>query len=812
MAARVDAAERRRLRLRLGLFFVALAVPAALLLFKALDQLKWEALRQTQLAAEALTLGIDQRLEALIHDQDARSFADFAFLTLAGDPSAGFVQRSALSAYPVDAVLPGLIGWFQIDASGRLSTPLLPTAGTDVASYGIGADELARRQQVEQRIGAILGRNALLDRSAVSLPSPPTAEPMVGPTSDPASGPASEPMAEPLAKSTYDAASGPFPEARRRDDLDQSDGRLAAASAPAIDGAQSVQRQALFERLSPAPIGAMADSVTGAGLDAPARAGVGDHGASRSEALEVAARSTAASRALSAPEQHTKTVRSARREQAALPEMVAAAPPVRPDSLATAGAELQVAAMPSGPEAPAPNRAVRPTEDGQRSGRSAPDLDAVPDASPVAPRPVIRTFASELDPFRFSLLDSGHFVLFRWAWRDGARYVQGALIEPDAFLSTLIGDAFRASVLQSAVNLRMAWGERVLHSLVARSQRYDLSAARTLPAGTVVYRGQLTEPFGSLRLLFDAERLPMPAGATLVIWLGLSMGLVLVLGSWGLYRLGLRQLGLVRQQQDFVAAVSHELKTPLTSIRMYSEMLREGWVTDDKRDQYYRYIHDETERLSRLVANVLQLARMSRDALRVEPRPVHLSELLRRVTPALLSQARQAGFELLIDCVADGYVDADPDALTQVLINLVDNAVKFSAKSESNRIEIVCADAADGGLWLGVRDHGPGIPRAERRRVFELFHRLENESTRDTKGTGIGLALVERLMRAMHGRVELIDREPGVEARLWLPRSTLGPGQGTDTSARPPSGELERRESEPRTDFTTEPRMRAGPR
>jgi hypothetical protein len=138
----VDRTERRRLRLRLALFFVALALPSALLLFKALDQLKWEALRQSQLAAEALTLGIDERLGALIREQDERSFADFAFLTLAGDPSAGFVQRSVLSAFPVDSVLPGLIGWFQIDAAGRLSTPLLPAAGLDAGAYGIDAAEL----------------------------------------------------------------------------------------------------------------------------------------------------------------------------------------------------------------------------------------------------------------------------------------------------------------------------------------------------------------------------------------------------------------------------------------------------------------------------------------------------------------------------------------------------------------------------------------------------------------------------------------------------------------------------------------------
>ena len=422
--------------------------------------------------------------------------------------------------------------------------------------------------------------------------------------------------------------------------------------------------------------------------------------------------------------------------------------------------------------------------------RSAPM--AVSGSVSVSPPPLIRTFESELDPFRFNLLDSGHFVLFRWAWRDGTRFVQGALIQPDAFLSALIGEAFRASALQRAASLHLAWGDRPLGVYGAATDRYELSGAGSLPSGTIIYRGRLQEPFGALRLEFEAARLPSPPGAALVYWLGLLLGLVLATGTLGLYRLGLRQLGLVRQQQAFVAAVSHELKTPLTSIRMYAEMLREGWVTDDKRDRYYRYIHDESERLSRLVTNLLQLARMSRDELRVQPRALALCELIDQARTALASLTAQAGFELVIDCADDALVSADPDALTQVLINLVDNAIKFSAKASIKRIEIGCrvgaerdgcqgwhqgqsrgsgqgSDQASGQWgWIAIRDHGPGIPKAERRRVFELFQRLEQESTRDTQGTGIGLALVQRLMRAMDGDVALIGREPGVEVRLRL--------------------------------------------
>jgi signal transduction histidine kinase len=380
-------------------------------------------------------------------------------------------------------------------------------------------------------------------------------------------------------------------------------------------------------------------------------------------------------------------------------------------------------------------------------------------------------FGNAVDPFELGLLGSGHFVLFRGVHKNGERLVQGLLIEQGPFLVALMEAPFRAAPLAATTDLIVAFRDEVLAAFRARSARSYVSSAREL-TGALLYRTRLREPFGGLELIFSVGRLPVPPGAVAIAWVAGLLGLVLVGGTWLMYRLGTRQLALVRQQQAFVSAVSHELKTPLTSIRMYAEMLRAGFADEDRRQVYYRYIQEESERLSRLIANVLAVSRIGRDALTVAPQDLDLAELLAQVRERVAAPVERAGFRLDIDCTGAGEgarVLADPDAFLQILINLVDNALKFAAQGEPKLVEIRCDRPREGWVRVAVRDFGPGVPRELRRRVFELFYRGADAGARAIPGTGIGLALVERLTRAMGGRVELIGREPGVAVRVELP-------------------------------------------
>ena len=163
----------RGLRWALGLFFLALAIPTAVLIQQTYSRLQWEAFHQHQLLAEELAARIDQRFATLVAAEEAHPFTDYTFLTVAGDPAANFLQRSPLSAYPPEPAVPGLLGYFQVDAAGAFSTPLLPAPGTDTTRVGIPAEELAARQTLAARIQRVLGENRLVRRPEREPAMPP---------------------------------------------------------------------------------------------------------------------------------------------------------------------------------------------------------------------------------------------------------------------------------------------------------------------------------------------------------------------------------------------------------------------------------------------------------------------------------------------------------------------------------------------------------------------------------------------------------------------------------------------------------------
>ncbi|HLG20960.1 MAG TPA: ATP-binding protein, partial [Bdellovibrionota bacterium] len=219
---------------------------------------------------------------------------------------------------------------------------------------------------------------------------------------------------------------------------------------------------------------------------------------------------------------------------------------------------------------------------------------------------------------------------------------------------------------------------------------------------------------------------------------------------------------------DFVSAVSHDLRSPLTSIRMYAEVLKETWPDESKRTTYLRYIGEESERLSRLIENVLALARLENNDWAIQVALHDPASLLQRISNKLDPIAQRADYTLEVSIEpASGNILADEDALTQILHNLVDNAIKFSGEGEK-RILLRHVRDHDQSV-ISVRDFGPGIPPEQMGKIFDRFYRIENEMTRSTRGAGIGLAIVKLLADRMNVRLNVVNRNPGAEFLLRYP-------------------------------------------
>ncbi|MGE3309718.1 MAG: sensor histidine kinase [Limisphaerales bacterium] len=232
-----------------------------------------------------------------------------------------------------------------------------------------------------------------------------------------------------------------------------------------------------------------------------------------------------------------------------------------------------------------------------------------------------------------------------------------------------------------------------------------------------------------------------------------------------------RQLDVARRKTDFVSSVSHELKTPLTSIHLFAELLSEDRVTDPaKRRQHLGIIRAEAGRLHRLIANILDFARHERGEHRLRLQPVDLAALVREVLVSFGPQLSVDGLQVRFEpSVEPCRVHADPDSLAQILNNLLSNAAKYAASGGEITVAIT-RDGDGSNTRLDVLDRGPGIPAACADRIFEEFFRADDVLSAGIPGAGLGLTLARRLARANGGDLSYHPRAGGGSLfRLRLP-------------------------------------------
>ena len=289
-------------------------------------------------------------------------------------------------------------------------------------------------------------------------------------------------------------------------------------------------------------------------------------------------------------------------------------------------------------------------------------------------------------------------------------------------------------------------GSSAGNKAVAKGDRVSMPVGPTLAGWKLSAVDRDGNPFGqSFRIL----------GAIVVAGLGLA---IVLAGGLILYQSRKDALDAQRKT-TFVANVSHELKTPLTSIRMFAEMLAEGRVEDpQKRNKYLERMSAETQRLGRLVNNVLDFSRLDRKRREFQQTRCDVGVEVEELLEMQRGRLRAEGIEVEYDAPAEPcFAELDRDALEQILLNLLDNAVKYAA--DGGRVTIEVEDARS-GVELRVRDFGPGISGRERKRVFRAFHRVDDRLTSEQSGCGLGLSISMRLAEGMGAELRLEENRP----------------------------------------------------
>jgi signal transduction histidine kinase len=312
---------------------------------------------------------------------------------------------------------------------------------------------------------------------------------------------------------------------------------------------------------------------------------------------------------------------------------------------------------------------------------------------------------------------------------------------------------------------------RRVEAILADEVRDIFPDARLLPAREDVPanpdRAMATLPFlldpGPQQTISDPGVTPLRIGLVLAWAAALAALLAVGLGGRSLIDLSERRI-------RFVSAVTHELRTPLTTLRLYLDMLTGGMVKDEaKKDEYLHTLNAETDRLNRLVANVLDFSRLENQRPQLHRSNVKVSDLLQGIHATWHGRCHDSGKELVVENNLDAgaVLETDVELVQQVIANLVDNACKYSRDAADNRI-LLRATANGSRLFLDVQDHGPGVARRDRRSLFRPFRRGRHADV-TAGGVGLGLALAHRWTSLLGGNLSLTAPAPGACFRLELP-------------------------------------------
>jgi signal transduction histidine kinase len=363
-------------------------------------------------------------------------------------------------------------------------------------------------------------------------------------------------------------------------------------------------------------------------------------------------------------------------------------------------------------------------------------------------------FQVEVAPLQSVLIGADQMFIFRRIMINQKIYRQGFILKIRAFLKHLAQNYFIVQPMADYANLRLQVKDQgrgivlVQDGISTQNPKFILN--RSFPS-----------PFAFLNATLSFDEIPRSTGRNTLMIMMVVLAAIFLIGLFAIYKSTQAIVDLSERRSQFVSSVTHELKTPLTNMRMYIEMLEQGIAKDTEREQeYFQIINSEGSRLSRLINNVLDLAKLEKKQRSLNLTRGTFEEVAAEVQTVMQAKLRQEGFTLKIVQEDIRPFKYDREAMIQVLINLIENSIKFCRSAPKKEITIRIYQEPK-RLKIAVSDHGPGIPRHALKKVFDDFYRVDNALARKTRGTGIGLALVKKFIKLIGGDVTAENNPAG---------------------------------------------------
>jgi signal transduction histidine kinase len=361
------------------------------------------------------------------------------------------------------------------------------------------------------------------------------------------------------------------------------------------------------------------------------------------------------------------------------------------------------------------------------------------------------TYEIEIAPMQSLIINRDTIFVFRRIVLNNQVYRQGFIIKLKPFMQYLADKYFNNQPMSAFSNL-------LLEAVSQNNESISMSSGAAAYSPKISISRVFPRPFYFLKATVNCDKVPPSAGRQTLMVMVVIAAVVIILGTFGIYQSARVVLELSERRTGFVSSVTHELKTPLTNIKLYLEMLEQGIARDTEREQdYYQILNAEASRLSRLINNVLEFSKLEKKQRPLTLEPGNFNQVVSEVSGIMSQKLKQEGFIFKVEMSSKVFI-YDHEAMVQILINLMENSMKFGKSSAEKIIRLKVYSKAEKNIIL-LSDTGPGIPDQAVKMIFDDFYRVDNSLTRNTKGCGIGLALVKRLVLAMNGKVSVFNNQ-----------------------------------------------------